>query len=223
MPATAPIEAIIFDRDGVLTYFDVGAGIAFFEPLLPVSIDELNVYWREWGGEVGFPSNLAEEARFWHGLWERVSDALAVTADVRARLHSFDYLSLIRPFPDARPALEAARQRGLATAVLSNFSLASIDASLQAADLDDLVDVAHAATVIGAAKPAPAAYLSVTERLGVEPARCLFFDDEAPCVAGAQSVGMHAYLVDRQGKPAVGRVSSLEAITSLLAPAAKRR
>jgi FMN phosphatase YigB (HAD superfamily) len=38
----------------------------------------------------------------------------------------------------------------------------------------------------------------VARALRVPPEACLFFDDEAACVAGAEAVGMRAFRVDRQ-------------------------
>ncbi len=193
-----PIRAVIFDRDGVLTSFDMDVAVAFFQPLLPIGVDKLLQRFQQWGKSVGFPRSVAEEQEFWRGFWNWLSDDLALTATVRAQLQRFDYTSVIRPFPDARAALTASRQRDLKVGVLSNFSLASLDAALTAAGLADLVDIACAAMVIGAAKPAPASYLSVTHALGVAPDECLFFDDETPCVEGAKALGMQAYLVDRR-------------------------
>jgi len=82
--------------------------------------------------------------------------------------------------------------------VLSNFSLASLDASLEAVGIREWIDVACSATVIGYAKPQPEAYRHVARLLQTAPEACLFFDDETPCVVGAEAIGMEAYLVDRQ-------------------------
>lgn len=192
-----PICAVIFDRDGVLTSFDMEATAHFFQPLLPIALDELLQRFQQWGETVGFPRSIAQEGSFWYGFWNRLSDDLTLAATVRAQLQRFDYTSVIRPFPDAKSALMASHLHGLRVGVLSNFSLASLDASLTAAGLAEFVHIACAAMVIGAAKPAPASYLSVTKALGVLPEECLFFDDELPCVEGARALGMHAYLVNR--------------------------
>jgi putative hydrolase of the HAD superfamily len=140
---------------------------------------------------------LAEEATFFHGYWNAIADEVGVSPAIRARLRAFDYTTCMRAYPDARPALAWGRAQGCRIGVLSNFSLASLEPSLAAAGLGDLVDVACAATVIGAAKPQPAAYLAVCRMLQVAPEATLFFDDEVACVEGARQVGMHAWLVDR--------------------------
>lgn len=83
-------------------------------------------------------------------------------------------------------------------------------------------------TVIGAAKPAPEAYLHVTEVLGAVPADCLLVDDAVECVEGARAIGMHAYLVERQrAEHAIpdGIVRDLGALSTILqlAPVDKGR
>ncbi|MGB0385442.1 MAG: HAD family hydrolase [Ardenticatenaceae bacterium] len=215
------IRAVIFDRGGVLTDFDVKAAIAFFEPLLPLSMEELVQRWEQWGKLVGFPRSVTEENAFFHGLWNHLSDEFGLSQAKRKQLLQFNYTSLIRPFPDARPMLLDARRRGLLIGVLSNFSLASLDASLVAAGLADLVDIAYAATVIGVAKPHPESYLTLTDALSVEPKECLLFDDEMPCVKGGRAVGIHSYFVDRRrSRHAIsqGVVCDLSALPTILAP-----
>lgn len=215
----APVQAVIFDRDGVLTYFDQEAAMAYFRPLVPVGIAELARRWRQWGLVVGFPSSVEAELLFWQGYWDQLCTDLDLAPDVRAELQSFDYTTVIRAYPDARPALLYARSRGLRIGVLSNFSLATLEESLQAAGLADLIDVSCAAPVIGASKPDSAAYLAILSRLDVVAEAALFFDDEAPCVVGARAVGLRAYQVDRTGvfhDPADGIIPDLVMLPALL-------
>jgi len=191
------VRAAIFDRDGVLTHFDVPMLHAFFEPLVPLRLDELAARWQAWCEIGASPRTLADESAFWGEFWNRLATELSLSAGVRDRLCGFDYTASLRAFPDARAALRDARSRGLKIGVLSNFPLASLDASLRSVGLSPLIDVACSASVIGAAKPATPSYLAVTRELGVHPAECLFFDDEAACVEGACKLGLEGYLVDR--------------------------
>lgn len=191
------IRAVIFDRDGVLSSFDLEGATRFFAPRVPLSLWEIFARWEAWGARLGFPRSTAEEARFFRSFWNALCDDLGLEAAVRSDLLGLDYTRYVVAFPDVRPALAAVRAAGLTVGVLSNFSLASLDASLAAMGINELVDVACAATVIGAAKPDPRAYHITAARLGVDPAECLFLDDEEVCVAGAQAVGMAAYRVDR--------------------------
>lgn len=212
-------EAAIFDRDGVLLDFDLQAAEAFFRPLVSAPLIQLIELWQSYGQRVGFPRDLEEERAFWRGVWRYVSDELELDEEAEERLHQFDYTSVLYAYDDALPALQLCRQHGLHTAVLSNFSLASIDASLRATGLANAIDFAAAATVIGAAKPEPAAYEFVTDCLGVSPATCLLFDNKPKHVAGARNLGMTAYVVDRRRKEhnvAQGIVCDLSALEQIL-------
>jgi HAD superfamily hydrolase (TIGR01509 family) len=213
------IEAIIFDRDGVLTYFDTFAVEQRIAPLLPFSIYELVSRWQTWGNEYGFPGTLEEEDEFFQSFWGHIGAEFELSSSVQESLYSIDYTDFVIAYPDAKAALMTARSQGLAVGVLSNFSLASLNASLVAAGLSEFVDVACAATAIGAYKPSPESYHTVIDALGVEPSTCLFFDDEPLCVQGASAVGAHAYLVDRSQTAhnlAVDVVCDLTAIGSIL-------
>lgn len=214
------IRAIIFDRDGVLVDFDLKGAAAFFEPLLPISLPELAERWDQWGEVVGFPGSLAEEQIFFQKFWDHIGHEFGLSQATLKQLHQADYTNYLLPFPDARPALAEARKRGLSIGVLSNFGLASLEASLEAAGLRDLIDVACAATVIGVAKPHPEAYLTVTQALCVEPEACLLFDDEKEHIEGGRMVGLHAYLVDRDRSEhglSEGIVHDLTALDDILA------
>jgi putative hydrolase of the HAD superfamily len=215
-----PIRAIIFDRDGVLVDFDLKAAAAFFEPLLPISLPELAERWDQWGEAVGFPSSLAEERAFFQKFWDHIDLEFGLSQSTLKQLHQADYTNYLLPFPDARPVLVEARKRGLRIGVLSNFGLASLEASLEATGLRDLVDVVCAATVIGVAKPYPEAYLTAIRALCVEPEACLFFDDEKEHIEGGRTVGLHAYLVDRGRSGhglSEGVVRDLTALSDILA------
>jgi len=213
------IRALIFDRDGVLTYFALAEAAAFFRPLLPISIWEMAQEWQAFGEERGFPTSVDDERRFFAAFWEQECARHSLSPAQYEALLALDYTHFVRPFADAEAALRQARQAGYRTGVLSNFSLASLDASLHAAGLAESVDAACAATVIGASKPQPAAYDRIAAMLMVEPHECLFFDDEPICVAGAQAAGMYACLVDRRRQDsdvAAGVIHSLEMVPAVI-------
>lgn len=181
----------------MLLYFDVETSARFFAPRVPLSLWEISARWEEWGKRHGFPRTIAEEETFFAGLWDSLSDEFGLSDTIRSDLHNFDYTSCMFVYPDVLPALRMLREANLRIGVLSNFALASLEKSLEVTGLSPWIDVACAATVIGASKPDPAAYTIAAQRLGVAPGQCLFLDDEPPCVAGAAASGMHAYLVDR--------------------------
>ncbi len=220
-PADVPIEAVIFDRDGVIAFFDERKAVTFLSALLPISLQEMTVHWQALGQRQGWPRTLAEEATFFKLFWQQLGEHCGLDASAVQTLIDWDYKDVLKAFDDAQPVLAQLKQRGLKIGVLSNFSLASLEPSLEHLGLLKYVDVACAATVIGVAKPHAAAFEHVATQLGVAPSACLFIDDEAIHVAGAQDMGMRAYLVDRSGStesaaaPAA-RITSLFEVLRLL-------
>ena len=211
------IRALIFDRDGVLTYFDLAAAATFFAPLLPISVWDMAQQWQAFGETHGFPNSMAAERTFFAAFWAQMRLRHGLSLAQHDALLALDYTQFVRAFADARPALRWGRQAGYRIGVLSNFTLASLDASLRAAGLADEIDAACAASVIGVAKPHPAAYRTIAAALHVAPDECMFFDDEALCVEGAAAAGMHGYLVDRRQASAMaaGVIHSLDLLQTL--------
>ncbi|MEZ4558962.1 MAG: hypothetical protein R2854_21425 [Caldilineaceae bacterium] len=48
-------QAVIFDRDGVLTQFNPASALQHINRVLPVSLEALLQHWQAYGGRVGFP------------------------------------------------------------------------------------------------------------------------------------------------------------------------
>ena len=213
-------HAIIFDRDGVLTYFDVELATSFFTPLLPFSIYELAKQWQAWGAKIGFPTTGEEENAFFAGFWRELAQTYTLDTEQYHTLAACRYTDFIKVYPEVKDVLRELKQRSVAVGVLSNFSLATLDASLEAVGVRQWIDAACAATVIGYAKPQPEAYRHVAALLDVAPEACFFFDDEMPCVEGARAVGMTAFFVDRQlaqDERAKGIVHNLVAALEIVA------
>ena len=193
-----PIKAVVFDRDGVLSSFDIASADRALKQIADLSVAKLLPLWMEHGHRVSFPRTTAEEEHFWAGFWQLVERRFALDQASAQVLRDFNYADYLLLYADALDALRTAKSCGLKTGVLSNFALASLDESLQVLGIADLIDVACAATVIGVAKPDPESYRTVCRSLDVLPSECLYYDDEIECVRGGQTVGMQVFLVDRR-------------------------
>lgn len=82
--------------------------------------------------------------------------------------------------------LRGARRAGLRTALVSNSW--GLDYPRQG--WDTLFDAVVISGEVGLRKPDPDIYLLAAERVGLDPARCVFVDDLASNVRGAAAVGM---------------------------------
>lgn len=192
-------RAVIFDRDGVLTFFLVQKGIEYISKYIPgFNLQSGLTIWESLGQLHGFPKNPEEEILFFSKFWLALADHYTISPEQQAAIQQINYLEFVDIFPDTLPALELCKQKKMKIGVLSNFPLASLRDSLKKFKLDGYIDEALSASVIGARKPEPQAYLALCEKLAVSPEECVFFDDERVCVTGAQETGMTAYWVNRE-------------------------
>lgn len=178
------VRGVLFDRDGVLTFFDTDAATAHFHSLLPISLYEIAARWQAYGADKGFPHTLVEERHFFASFWGQLADKFSLPQAQRAILESTNYANFIKPYPEVRTVLSTLRSHHIRLGVLSNFSLASLEQSLSKVSLASYFDTFCAAPIIGAAKPSPMAYEIALRSLQIQPEQCLYFDDELECVEG---------------------------------------
>lgn len=121
-----------------------------------------------------------------HGLTQALEEALC-TAERRA-------VESAEPTPYGREVIVAARQVGLAVAVVSNNSAGAVSAYLAAHRL-----TAHVSPVVGRAyaeparmKPNPEPILLAIQALGEAPGRCVLIGDSLSDIEGARAAGVRA-------------------------------
>jgi putative hydrolase of the HAD superfamily len=194
------INAVIFDRDGVLADFDYDGTKRFFENL-SISLEELAQQWQNWGELFGFPSNLEEERLFFEGFWSNLGKELHIPEKNLNQYRKFNYAEYLLLFPDAKDILAWLKAKGIRIGVLTNFTLASVKLSLKTLGIWEYIDVACGATTIGIAKPNPKAYKIVMNKLETDPGKTIFFDDDIGHVNGARNAGIvHSYYVNRSAQ-----------------------
>ena len=67
--------------------------------------------------------------------------------------------------------------------------------TLQVLDLSDLFDEVVTADDVKVGKPDPEVFLLAAERIGVDPTKCVAFEDAAPGIVSAQQAGMQVVAV----------------------------
>jgi len=121
------------------------------------------------------------------------ASALAVEI-VRAWEHSTNF----ELYEDAAPVLRELRRHGLKIGLVSNTSR-DIGRFVDTFSLD--VDAAIASGAHGKVKPDPSIFLALLDRLGVAPEEAVMVgDSQTDDVEGARSLGMRAFLLDREGR-----------------------
>jgi len=99
------------------------------------------------------------------------------------------------PLPGVRDLLAELRRRRLPVGVASASLRQWVDATLRGLGLDGAFDAVVSASEVQHAKPAPDLYLTAARQLGVEPERCLAFEDTQTGITAAKAAGMFAVQV----------------------------
>jgi putative hydrolase of the HAD superfamily len=118
-------------------------------------------------------------------------------------------------FADARPALQAARARGLALVVVSNWDV-SLHEVLGRLGIDSLVDGIVTSAEVGARKPSPEVFRRALELAGADPADAVHVGDSLKeDVVGARAAGIEPILLVRGQRPGPAGVRVIGSLREL--------
>ncbi|MCG8353348.1 MAG: HAD-IA family hydrolase [Chloroflexales bacterium] len=218
------IRTVIFDRDNTLLYFEphaleaFGAQITIVAPHL--SLDSVLAVWSNWPGP--WPRDSAEESAFWRHFWNSATEGcdlddgqINALCDIGAT-----YYTCFATFDDTATCLQALQTVGMRLALLTNFELPSIERTLEHVGVDPgLFALVASQTTLGVRKPDPRAFYAVADMLGESLEYCAVVDDCSDNVNAARSLGMRAFLIDRNRSThdfANDQLASLEPLPSLL-------
>jgi len=177
--------AAVFDMDGLLIDSEplwCQAEMRIFGRLgVPLTAERC----RETRGMV-----VSEVAHHWYGRfgWEGPTpDAVAAEiVDAMATLLATRVVTKA----GALDALTVCRRRGLDLAVASSSPRRLIDAAVGRLGLAPWFSVLHSAQDEPAGKPDPAVFLTTASLLGLDPGRCVVFEDSPAGVRAATAAGM---------------------------------
>ena len=131
---------------------------------------------------------------------------------------------VLHPYPDALAALEAVRERGIATAVLTQGTRKSARAVLEHAGAFNLLDAVLSVEELETFKPDPAVYRLAARRFEAPPERIAFVTANGWDATGAREFGLTVVWCNRLGAPpeTFGRppnatISSLAELTEAIA------
>lgn len=187
-PLPADIDAVIFDCDGLLVDTEerwavaesalfarhgLGYGPAEKELFIGVAAPVAAARMAAMFGRPGAEERILVE------LEDGAAVAIAERADPQPGA-----LDLVRRLEAARPV-----------AVASNSSRRLLELALVSGGLAHLRDRSVSAEEVARPKPAPDLYLRACELLGVEPSRCVAFEDSATGAASARAAGLYVIAV----------------------------
>ncbi len=178
-------EAVIFDMDGVLidseplwkiameeVFLSVGCGLTRkdFQRTVGLRIDEVIQYWHK---EAGWERVTPKEVE---GLIiERMIELIQENGEpLIGVIETLDYLA------------QHSFKIGLAT---SSYNIL-IETVLKALNIRERFDVVHSAEDEEYGKPHPAVYLTVAEKLGVDPLKCMVIEDSLNGIIAGKAARM---------------------------------
>ena len=174
---------------------------------LVAAVREEMDYYKRHAHEGRDPESLADLRR---RCAELLSDRLGAPVSVQELIDAVR----MRAYPDAAPALEALRARGLALVVVSNWDC-SLGSVLERCGLGRLLDGAVSSAEAGARKPDPRIFAPALELAGCGREEALHVGDTPEeDLEGARAAGIRALLIERSGELSgeAGEISSLEQI-----------
>jgi mannitol-1-/sugar-/sorbitol-6-/2-deoxyglucose-6-phosphatase len=186
----ARIDAMIFDMDGLLVDSEPLWRIAEIEMLsavgVPITHDDAVQ-------TTGLRTDEVVELWYARYPWPDPPKK-AIEARIITRL-----IALVRErgrlMPGVRETLQAVSDAGYPLAIASSSSSEIIAAVLDTLDIAPYFQVAQSAEHEAYGKPHPGVYIEAARRLGVEPWRCLAFEDSPNGVIAAKAARMHCIAV----------------------------
>ena len=123
--------------------------------------------------------------------------------------------AILETFPDVLPTLHELRRRGVRMAVVSDAwpGLPDLHASL---GIGEFFEAYAISAVLECRKPDPRMYHHASSALGLEPAQCLFIDDDPALVEAAIALGYAGRALSRTDNPEPCGVPSFTTLEELL-------
>ena len=226
--------AVLFDAYGTL--FDVYSVGLLAEQLFPGHGQALGVLWRDkqidYTRLVTSSRSGPERTSVYQPFWELTSAALRYACkklglDLSAGqeqqlMNQYRHLSA---FPENREVLQALKQRGIITGILSNGDPAMLGVAVRSAGLDGLLDHVLSVDSLGLYKTHPDAYALGTQALGLPASQVVFVSSNSWDALGATWFGYQTLWVNRYklppeeiGPPPARIGNSLRDVLALFAP-----
>jgi 2-haloacid dehalogenase len=209
---TAPnIRLVVFDAYGTL--FDVYSISALAEHLYPGQGAALSVIWRDkqidYTRLISLSDPSPEGSRHYQSFWDitRLSlrYALARLGLVNTAAHEDALMAQyaqLTAFQENLGVLQSLRQRGVATAILSNGSPEMLQSAVRSAGMGECLDAVLSVDGVRQFKTTPTSYQMVLDHFAGAPNDVLFVSSNGWDVMGATWFGFTTLWVNRQGLPA---------------------
>lgn len=225
-----PVRAVLFDAYGTL--FDVYSVGLLAEQFFPGQGQALGVMWRDKQIEYSRLVTTSNGGAHYQPFWELTRAGLRYSAKRLALdltpereqqlMNQYRHLSA---FPENREVLQALKNKGITTGILSNGDPAMLDVAVKSAGLDDLLDHVISIDPIRKYKTHPDAYALGEEATGLKASQigfvsCNSWDALAATWYGYRTLWVNRYRLpfEELGTPPTFTGSSLRDVLTQLTP-----
>ncbi len=181
------IQAAIFDMDGLLVDSEphwraVETGV-FDTVGLHLTDEQCKL-------TTGLPTDAVVDYWYSRNPWdESIRSRAEIGAAIIAGAHEQIGLKA-GPMPGALDVLNFFHEQGIPMAIASASPMHLIEVVIDRMGIRELLTTWHSATLELHNKPAPDVYLGAARKLGVDPARCMAFEDSGNGLKSAHAAGM---------------------------------
>ncbi|MEO8136984.1 MAG: haloacid dehalogenase type II [Betaproteobacteria bacterium] len=211
------VRACVFDAYGTL--FDFASAAARCKDSLGDRAAPLTVLWRDKQLQYTWLRGLqGMHADFWQVTGDALDYAMEALRidDTGLRRRLMDLYLTLDPFPEVADTLQALKQAGYTTAILSNGTPSMLDAAVRNARIDHLLDAVISVEEVGVYKPHPKVYQRAVDRLGLVPTGISFQSSNAWDAYAASAFGMRVVWCNRYGQRPERLPGSPDAVISSL-------
>ena len=203
-------RAVTLDALGTLV--ELEPPWVFLRELVPAEVGDEQLV-RAVRAEMAYYKEHAHEGRDEESLADlRNRCAELLSRELGTEIAVDDLVESVRfdAYPDAVPALEALRARGMKLIVVSNWDV-SLEAVLDRCGIAGLIDGAVSSAGAGSRKPDPGIFAPALELAGCEASEALHVGDTAAeDVEGARAAGIRALLLEREGGGDIASLTEIE-------------
>ena len=204
------LKVVVFDAYGTL--FDVYAIGALAETLYPGQGAALSVLWRdkqiEYTRLISLSDPSAQGSKHYLSFWEITRLSLRYALARLGLQHTqtnedalMAQYAELTAFPENLDVLKRLRERGIATAILSNGSPDMLQSAVRSAGMTGLLDAVLSVDGVRQFKTTPSSYQLVLAHFKLPAEEVLFVSSNAWDALGATWFGFTTLWVNRQGLP----------------------
>ncbi len=195
------LPVYVFDAYGTL--FDVHSAVARHRAELGPQALRMSEIWRNKQLEYTWTRTMMGAYRDFRELTALALDFAAgecggIAASTRAAL--LEAYERLDAFADVKPTLEALKNSGAKTAILSNGTAEMLRNAMTSAGITELIDACLSVDELRTFKTAPGVYGLVGKQFGVAPGEVSFQSSNRWDIAAAVAFGFKAVWINRTGE-----------------------